>query len=173
MENLPREVEAIEETTPIAFTPEKRSNNNWLNYAAAAVLVLGLSGFGAFKYYNNTIESHNQLAQEDANAQLDAKVQEATFIISSPLPAATLSVEKQTGNYHIVAGAFRVEENSDKKVEQLREMGYKARKIGKNQYGLHEVVYESFETRLDAQRALNKIRSEHNKDAWLLIKKLD
>jgi nucleoid DNA-binding protein len=166
-------VEALEETTPIAFTPEKRSNNNWLKYAATAVILLGLGGYLGVNYYNNTVETHNQLAQEEANAQLDAKVQEATFIISNPLPAATLSLEKQTGNYHIVAGAFRVEANVDKKIKQLRTKGYKARKIGKNRYGLHEVVYSSFETRAEAQRALNKIRREHNSDAWLLIKKLD
>ena len=43
------EVETLEETAPIAFTPEKRSNNNWLKYAAAAIVVLGISSFGAFK----------------------------------------------------------------------------------------------------------------------------
>ncbi len=166
-------VEAIEKTAPIAFTPEKRSNNNWLKYAATAVIVLGLSGFAAASYYNSTIENHNQLAQEQANEQLDAKVQEATFVISNPLPAATLSLDKQSGNYHIVAGAFRVEANSDKKIAQLRAKGYKARKIGANRYGLHEVVYASFENRADAQRELYKIRREHNRDAWLLIKKLD
>lgn len=177
-ENIKREVykeevEAIEETAPIAFTPEKRSSKNWLKYAAAAVIILGLGGFGAAKYYNNSIENHNQLAQEEANAQLDAKVQEATFVITNPLPAATLSLEKQIGNYHIVAGAFRVEANSDKKVAQLRDKGYKARKIGKNRYGLHEVVYASYQTRTEAQLALRQIRREHNRDAWLLIKKLD
>jgi len=99
-------------------------------------------------------------------------IQEATFVISNPLPAATLSLDKQTGNYHIVAGAFRVEANSDKKVNQLRSKGYKARKIGTNRYGLHEVVYASFETRAEAQRELYKIRREHNRDAWLLIKRL-
>lgn len=166
-------VTAIEEKTPIAFTSEKRSNTNWLKYAATAVILLGLGGLGAASYYNNTIENHNQLAQEQANEQLDAKVQEATFIISNPLPAATLSLEKQTGNYHIVAGAFRVEANSDKKIKQLRAKGYKARKIGANRYGLHEVVYASFENRADAQRELYKIRNEHNRDAWLLIKKLN
>jgi nucleoid DNA-binding protein len=166
-------VEVIEEKAPITFTPEKRSDNNWLKYAAAAVIVLGLGGYFGYNYYNNSIESHNQLAQEEANAQLDAKVQEATFVISNPLPAATLTVEKQTGNYHIVAGAFRIEANSDKKVKQLRAKGYKARKIGANRYGLHEVVYASFETRADAQRELYKIRRAHNRDAWLLIKKLD
>ena len=168
------EVEAIEEKAPIAFTPEKRSNLNWLKYAAAAVVVLGLSGFLGASYYNNSIENHNQLAQEQANEQLDAKVQEATFVISNPLPAATLSLEKkQTGNYHIVAGAFRIEANSDKKVKQLRDKGFKARKIGVNRYGLHEVVYGSFETRAEAQQELYNIRREHNRDAWLLIKKLD
>ncbi|SDG73661.1 HU domain-containing protein [Winogradskyella thalassocola] len=164
-------VEVIEETAPITLTPEKRSNRNWLKYAATAVILLGLGGFGAVTYYNNTIENHNQLAQEQANEQLDAKVQEATFIIS-PLPAATLSVEKQSGNYHIVAGAFRVEANSEKKVNQLRAQGFKARQIGANRYGLHEVVYGSFETRAEAQTELFKIRKEHNRDAWLLIKKL-
>lgn len=166
-------VKAIEEKAPIAFTPEKRSKNNWLKYAATAIILLGLGGFSGAFLYNNSIENHNQLAQEQANEQLDAKVQEATFIISNPLPAATLSIEKQSGNYHIVAGAFRIEANSDKKVNQLRAKGYKARKIGTNRYGLHEVVYASFETRGEAQRELYKVRREHNRDAWLLIKKLD
>lgn len=165
-------VEAIEATAPIALTPEKRSNNNWLKYAATAVILLGLSGFVGASFYNTTIENHNQLAQEQANEQLDAKVQEATFVISNPLPAATLSLDKQSGNYHIVAGAFRVEANSDKKVNQLRDKGYKARKIGANRYGLHEVVYASFENRAEAQLELYKIRREHNRDAWLLIKTL-
>ncbi len=165
-------VEAIEKTAPIAFSPEKRSNHNWLKYAATAAILLGLGGFSGAFIYNNSIENHNQLAQEQANEQLDAKVQEATFVISNPLPAATLSLEKQTGNYHIVAGAFRVEANSNKKVNQLRAKGYKARKIGANRYGLHEVVYSSFETRAEAQSELYKIRREHNRDAWLLIKKL-
>ena len=165
-------VETLEENVPIVLTPEKRSNRNWLKYAAAAVILLGLGGFLGTKYYSNSIEKHNQLAHEQANEQLDAKVQEATFVISNPLPAATLSLEKQSGNYHIVAGAFRIEANSEKKVNQLRDKGYKARKIGVNRYGLHEVVYASFETREEAQRELFKIRREHNRDAWLLIKKL-
>ena len=165
-------VETLEENVPIVLTPEKRSSRNWLKYAAAAVILLGLGGFLGTKYYSNSIEKHNQLAHEQANEQLDAKVQEATFVISNPLPAATLSLEKQSGNYHIVAGAFRIEANSEKKVNQLRDKGYKARKIGVNRYGLHEVVYASFETREEAQRELFKIRREHNRDAWLLIKKL-
>lgn len=167
-----KEVEALEEKIAIPITNKKRSSS-WLKYAAAAVVILGLGAYGSYKYYTNTVETHNQLAQEEANAQLDEKVQEATFVIPNALPAVELEVEKQSGNYHVVAGAFRVESNSVKKVNQLRAKGYKARVIGKNRYGLHEVVYASFETRTEAINALYKIRREHNRDAWLLVKSLD
>ena len=123
--------------------------------------------------YIKSIESHNQLAQEEANKQLDNKIQEATFVINNPLPAATLSVNKQSGNYHVVAGAFRIEENCDKKVEQLITLGYNARKIGINKYGLHQVAYASYSDRIDALDALNDIKSSNNNDAWLLVKQLD
>ncbi len=124
------------------------------------------------KYYVNQIETHNQLAQEEANKQLESKIQEATFVIDNPLPAIMLNVDKQVGRYHIVAGAFRVEANSYKKVNQLQKLGYKARIIGENKYGLHEVVYESFENRVEALQSLRKIRREHNRSAWLLVKNL-
>jgi hypothetical protein len=167
------DVEAIEKVIPITITPEKRKTARpFLKYAAVALIALTAGGFVASKYYLNEIEQHNQLAQEEANTKLDAKVQEATFIIENPLPAATLNVDKQTGNYHIVAGAYRVEENSVKKVEQLTELGYKARMIGVNKYGLHEVVYGSYQTGDDALKALRQIRREHNASAWLMVKEL-
>jgi hypothetical protein len=100
-------------------------------------------------------------------------LQEATFVINSPLAAATLQVEKLIGNYHIVAGAFRVEANSDKKVQQLKDKGFKARKIGVNRYGLHEVVYSSHTDRVEALNTLRTIKRTHNRDAWLLVKALD
>jgi len=176
-QNITREVYkekvvALEDTTPIALTPEKRSSQ-WLKYAAIAVILLGLSGLGAGKYYNDSVNEYNQIAEEKARVQIENEIQEATFFISNPLPSATLSIEKQTGNYHVVAGAFRVEANSDKKVEQLKALGYNPRKIGVNRFGLHEVIYSSYETRSEAQRELYKIRRNHNKDAWLLVKDLD
>ena len=105
---------------------------------------------------------------------IDRQVQEATFVIDIPLPAVTLTVSKvPTGNYHIIAGAFRIEENSDKKVEQLLAEGYKARKIGANKYGLHQVVYSSHSDRLEALKTLRNIKRTHNSAAWLLVKDLN
>jgi hypothetical protein len=168
-----KEVETIEKVIPISITPEKRKSRPYLKYAAIVVIALGLGGFVASNYYIDQIEAQNQIAQEEANQQLDAKVQEATFVISNPLPAATLTIEKQSGNYHIVAGAFRVEENSDKKVEQLQALGFKARKICMNKYGLHEVVYASYTDRIEALQALRQIKNENNPEAWLLVKDLN
>ncbi|MCK7589568.1 SPOR domain-containing protein [Subsaxibacter sp. CAU 1640] len=167
------EVETIEKVVPISITPEKRNTARpLLKYAAVALIALTAGGFVASNYYINKIEEHNQIAQEEANEQLDAKVQEATFVIENPLPAATLTVEKQSGNYHIVAGAYRIEENSHTKVEQLQALGYKARMIGVNKYGLHEVVYDSYQTSEEAVAALREIRRNHNPQAWLMVKEI-
>jgi len=165
--------EAIERVVPIAVTPQRRQSRGYLKYAAVGLIALTIGGFAASNYYVNQIETHNQLAQEEANSQLESKIQEATFVISNPLPAVTLNVKKQYGNYHIIAGAFRVEENSDKKVDQLKDLGYAARKIGTNKYGLHEVVYASYEDRLEALQALRDVKKTHNKDAWLLVKVIE
>jgi nucleoid DNA-binding protein len=167
------DVERIEKEIPIRLTPEKRKTARpFLKYAAVALIALTLGGYVASNYYINKIEAHNQLAQEEANEQLDAKLQEATFVIENSLPAATLTIEKHAGNYHIVAGAYRIEENSTKKVEQLAALGYKARSIGANKYGLHEVVYASYQTSEEALIVLRKIRREHNPQAWLMVKEL-
>jgi len=167
-----KEVEQIEKVIPLTVSPEKRKNRPYLKYAAVALIALTLGGFAASNFYVNQIETHNQLAQEEAIKQLDTKIQQATFSLN-PLPAITLNVTKQTGNYHIVAGAFRVEENCNKIISKLKKDGFNARKIGINKYGLHEVVYSSHETGKEALKAVRKIRKSHNKDAWILVKKLD
>ncbi|RED48897.1 HU domain-containing protein [Seonamhaeicola aphaedonensis] len=163
------DVENIEKVVPIAITSKQRKARPYLRYAAVALIALALGGFAASNYHINNIKAHNQLAQEEAELQLDNQIQQATFSLN-PLPTVTLNVSKQTGNYHIVAGAFRVEENSIKKIKQLKAEGFKARKLGVNKYGLHEVVYGSYEDRLEALKALRTIKNTHNKDAWLKVK---
>ncbi|MEJ6791671.1 MAG: SPOR domain-containing protein [Lacinutrix sp.] len=167
------EIEAIEKIIPLTITPEKRRTKLYLKYAAIALIALTVGGLVSGNYYVSDINAQNEIAQEEANTQLETQIQEATFIISNPLPAATLNVSKQSGNYHIVAGAFRVEENCNKKVAELKALGFKARKIGANKYDLHQVVYSSFSNRNEALRELRSVRQSNNKNAWLLVKTLD
>ena len=164
------EVEAIEETTPIAITPERR-NNGWIKYAAAAVIGVGaLSIFGID--YVKKVEEHNYVSRAEAREQLEDKIQEATFVIENPLPAIQLAISKPVGKYHIVAGAFREEENALTRVNQLIDKGYNARQIGTNKYGLYQVVYGSFTDSNEALTTLRNIRQEDNKTAWLLVEEL-
>lgn len=167
------QAEALEEVIPIAVTPEKRQAKPYLRYAAVALIALTLGGFGASQFYNTQVQTHNQLAQEEADAALESKIQEATFIIENPLPTIILNVNKQSGNYHLIAGAFRNEENALRKIDQLKAKGYYARTIGENKFGLHQVVYSSYEDRVEALQALRDVKRDHNRDAWLLVKKLD
>ncbi len=170
-ETYKKQAAEIEEKAPVAFTPERRSTGNWLKYAAVGLLALGLSGAAGMNFYSNQVTEHNLAEQQKAATQLETQIQQATFVISNPLPAVTLKVAKQSGKYHIVAGAFRLEENAEKKVQQLKKEGYKARQIGANRFGLHQVVYSSHEDRLESLRTLREIKKS-NPGAWLLVQEL-
>lgn len=169
-ETYKKQAIALEEKAPIAFTPEKRASN-WLKYAAVGLLAIGLSGAAGLNIYSNQVNEHNLAEQQKAASQLENQIQQATFIIDNPLPAVTLKVSKQTGKYHVVAGAFRMQENAEKKVQQLKAEGHKAREIGANRFGLHQVVYSSYEDRLEALRALREVKAT-NPAAWLLVQEL-
>ncbi len=166
-----KEVAQLEEKTPIFFTPERRKTPSYLKYAAIGLLALGLSGVAGLNIYSDQVTKHNIAEQQEAENKLQQQIQEATFVIDNPLPAVTFEVEKQSGDYHIVAGAFRIEENAQKKVEELRKEGYKARLIGANKYGLHQVVYASLQTRSEALKMLREVK-KNNEAAWLLVQEL-
>ncbi|GAA4279468.1 HU domain-containing protein [Aquimarina mytili] len=180
------EIEAIEEVVPLTFTPEKRKERPYLQYAAAAAIVIGIGGFFGLKQISDNTISYNHQEWQQANQEIENKIQEATFEISNPLPAINLNlikeeetttdssteVETVSGKYHIVAGAFRIASNANKKVEQLKNQGFNARLIGVNKYGLHQVVYQSHTDRLEALKALRKIKKEQSSRAWLFVEEL-
>lgn len=168
------EVEALEEKTPIAFTPDRR-NNSYLKYAAIFVLGLGAAGFFGNNYYNNyqlEVASQNLVVQKEVQKKIQSKIQEATFFIESPLPAVKLNIKEEKQAYHIVAGAFRNEANAQKVFEKLSNKGYKAKRIGLTKHGLHPVLYGSFSSYAEAQKEMAKIQRTENPEAWLLVQEL-
>ena len=166
------EVLEIEDKTPLLFTPEKRESRPYLKYAAIGLIALSIGALGGLKIYEGKVQKHNFVEKQKANTMLENQIQEATFVIENPLPALNLTLPKETGKYHIVAGAFRVEENANKKLRQLIEKGFSAKSIGANKYGLHMVVYSSHENRLEARKTLRDIKTAENQSAWLLVKEL-
>ena len=166
-------VETLEEKVPVYILPERRAKTSYLKYAAIALVAISIAGFSGMKLYEGEVQKHNFAEKQKANSIVEIQIQEATFSIENPLPILNITFKKQTGKYHIIAGAFRVESNADKKIQQLREKGFTPTLIGVNKYGLHQVAYESFQERLDALKNLRKIKNTQNPDAWLLVKEIE
>jgi hypothetical protein len=159
-----------EEVAPKVIPIQQRKAPNYLKYAA--VFVLGLSAIGLAGRYYHLQQQDKQLVESQKQQELlEDKIENATFVITKPLPTLNLAVEKKYKNFHVIAGAFRFPENAHRKVEQLLKEGYDARILGVNKWNLTVVSYGSFSTRDEALENLYQIRQNVAKDSWLLIQK--
>ncbi|MBG6186825.1 SPOR domain-containing protein [Flavobacterium sp. CAN_S2] len=171
-----KEVEAIEEKATITMVSEEtRTVNPYLKYAAIFVLGLGLAGSVGYPMYQNQIASETILVETAVQKQVQNKIQQATFFIESPVPAVTLSV-KSTAEikmpYHIMAGVYREEKNANKTLRILNRLGYDAKRIAPNKNGFFPVLYGSYATFAEAEKAKKEINEKHNPEAWILIQSL-
>ncbi len=165
-------LESIEETATIQLVPEHNNKYTFLKYAAIFVLGLGLTAAIGYPILQNEIATQNIIVESAVQRQVQNKIQEATFFIESPIPAVTLTVKEGKLPYHIMAGAFRDEDNAQRIYEDLSEKGYKAKRIERNKHGLYPVLYGSFTTYAEAEKLKNEIRAKENPEAWILIESL-
>ncbi|MFK5959615.1 MAG: SPOR domain-containing protein [Lutibacter sp.] len=163
-------VTQLETVAPIFPLEENnRKAPAFIKYAAAAAIIFALGTVGWKEYQK--IEYNNLVAKAEQQQQkVEKTIQEATFVISNPLPTITLNVAKETHNYHIIAGAFREPENAEKKLQQLLQKGFNAKILGVNKWNLTQVAYQSFNSRNEAINTLNSIKKTDSQDAWLLVK---
>lgn len=172
-EVLKQEVEALEEKAPIIFTPERKKDYSNLKYAAIFVVMLGAGGFGYKTYYDQQIETKTLAVQKNVQEKVQQQIQEATFVISAPVEAVELNVAtpiEEKMPYHLVAGAYRSEENANKAIAELKAAGFEnAKMLPMNKHNLYPVVYGSFKNLTEAQTERKNIQKSHNAEAWLLI----
>ncbi|MFN7044702.1 MAG: SPOR domain-containing protein [Flavobacterium sp.] len=172
-EVLKQEVEALEEKAPIIFTPERKKDYSYLKYAAIFVVMLGAGGFGYKTYYDQQITNQTLLVEKNVQEKVQQQIQQATFVISAPVEAVELSVAapvEEKMPYHLVAGAYRSEENANKAISELKATGFEnAKMLPMNKHNLYPVVYGSFKNLNEAQTERKNIQKSHNAEAWLLI----
>jgi hypothetical protein len=172
-EVLKQEVAALEEKAPIIFTPERKRDYSYLKYAAIFVVMLGAGGFGYKTYYDQQIETKTLAVQKKVQEKVQQQIQQATFVISTPIEAVELSVAapvEEKMPYHLVAGAYRSEENANKAIAELKAAGFEnAKMLPMNKHNLYPVVYGSFKNLNEAQTERKNIQKSHNAEAWLLI----
>ena len=167
-----RENKKLSNKPTIALKTKKQNTYTFRKYAAIGIILLGLSGIIAGNIYSNSIDKHNTLVQQEVESIIENRIQKATFSVSTDLNPININISKKVGDFHIVAGAFRIKKNSERKLRELKRLGFDARLIGQNRYGLHQVVFESYNTRKDAENALMKIKKTQDKTAWLLFKEI-
>lgn len=169
-EVLKKEVEALEEKAPIIFTPERKKDYSYLKYAAVFVVMLGVGGFGYKSYYDQQITNETLLVEKNVQEKVQQQIQEATFMLSNPIPSVELAIVEEKMPYHLVAGAYRSEENANKAIAELNAAGFEnAKMLPLNKHKLYPVVYASFKTLNEAQSERRAIQKSHNTEAWLLI----
>ncbi len=177
-EELKEEVEVLEDEIPFIFTPEKRKTSGirpLLKYAAIGLVLVSL-GVSGYQFYRQQ-GVNEQFVQAESKAEVARHIQEATFFETTPLelPSLPITLIKKKAYkgpmHHIIAGAFRIRENADKKVAQLKEKGYDAQYIGANAFGLHQVAYASFQDNEDALSLYRKLKKEVSPDVWILSDK--
>lgn len=172
-EVLKKEVEALEEKAPIIFTPERKKDYSYLKYAAVFVTMLGAGGFGYKNYTDQKFEEQRLLVEKNVQEKVQQQIQQATFLISAPVEAVELSVAapvEEKMPYHLVAGAYRSEENANKAIAELKAAGFEnAKMLPLNKHSLYPVVYASFKTLQEAQTDRKNIQKTHNAEAWLMI----
>jgi len=173
-----QEVEQLEEKTPIAFTPKKRTSSNYLKYAAVFVLGAGLLSVGGYfgnQLYQNKIQQETIAVQTKVQNEVTKKIQEATFVIDVSLPKVTLSVDEngtELKAYHVVAGVYQREFYANKLFNDLQSLGFKPIRLKPNKFGLFPILYGSYSNYTDAYKAMMEIKKSHNPDAWMMIKEL-
>jgi cell division septation protein DedD len=124
---------------------------------------------------------HSVIARFSAASLVEKKEmpapRKATTVQAAPTPAA-VAVPVQNpapsaspaNRYAVIVGAFRVEENANKLVSELRSKGVDASIFDRSKTGLYRVTVGAFPDREEACRLLASTRSDAFSGAWLLIK---
>ncbi len=169
-EVLKQQVEALEERAPIIFTQQRKRNYSYLKYAAVFTVMLGAGTFGYKMYYDQQILEQTLIVEKKVQEKVQQQILEATFVLSNPIPTVELALPEEKLPYHLVAGAYRSEENANKAIAELLAAGFdKAKMLPINKHDLYPVVFASFKTLKEAQAKRKAIQKSHSAEAWLLI----
>ena len=171
---IKREVKKEFQIEPVNHEPElvyetRNYVNSYLKYAAILLVSVGGAAFAYASYVNNEELKETRLVQNEVQAAVTTKIQEATFFIENPLVPTVKTSNISTFPFHIMAGAFRNENNANLELKNLISKGFKARILPKNSQDLFPVVYGSFVTYTEAQHQLTDIQNSINTEAWLLM----
>ncbi len=162
-----------ESIVPEVVLLETKKQNHYLKYAAIFLITSGIGGLVGNKIYQDKVQKNRLLVEVAVQKKIESKIQEATFFISNPLSASvTINLKTDVLNYHVVAGAFKLQKNAQKRYNELISKGFSPKILTPNNHGLIPVLYGSYASYGDARTEMNRIQKTTNPDAWVLIQEL-
>jgi len=100
---------------------------------------------------------------------LEKKI-EAAVPDKKEITTPATKVETSQGKYHLIGGCFKMKENADKLLNDLKSRGYQS-KMDQFANGTFMVTVQSYADRSEAQLALNKLRDkEPEAGYWMQVK---
>ncbi|WHT40727.1 hypothetical protein QNH98_09450 [Myroides sp. mNGS23_01] len=105
-------------------TGKTRRTATFFKYASVLVLTLGIGSVLVQNGYTAYVNDQTLSIENNVQSQVQNKLQQATFIIEPSMDAIALPVKDETAiitkPYHLVAAAFRSEENAAIEVDILK-----------------------------------------------------
>lgn len=140
--------------------------------ATLLILVLFAAFFGSCKFKKQAeyIKQLESVVKEDSIkrvAELEALKAEMQAKIDS-LQAACQSGNPK-GNFCVITGSFRIQQNADNYVQEMIKLGYKASIIDAPN-GFHLVTTYCANSLQEALSELNNARSNIHPDSWIYVK---
>ncbi|MBN8702303.1 MAG: SPOR domain-containing protein [Bacteroidetes bacterium] len=124
---------------------------------------------------NNSVNSatvENSLLKLSDGVSIPVKLEQKPVVADTQIAEADTTkvvvntISSVSGNYHVIAGCFKVLENAQKFVSQLSSKNLDAKIIGQNADGLHMVSIGDFSSKENAFAQISSAR-QLNQDVWL------
>ncbi len=102
----------------------------------------------------------------------ETEVPKTDVVIEKPKTEPVKEKIKETVKYYLVAGSFKIQENAEKRVAELKSKGYNAAGfLQPNSKGLYVVYYDSYKNKATAETAHQKVMKEENPESWVMKNK--
>lgn len=133
-----------------------------------ALLFSGCNMFGSKKKMREYIDKLETNLKNDS-IQFSQTLEIMKAEMQHQIDSITAACGQPKGNYHIITGSFREQQNAVNFVSEMQKMGYSAN-IVEAPNGFHLVSVSAGNNLKDMFATLNNIRSAVNEESWIYIK---
>ena len=137
-------------------------------FLLSIILASSCSLFDSKKKMKDYISRLENTIKEDSLAYA-ASMDKMKSEMQSKLDSISQACNQSKGNYHIITGSFREQQNASNFVAEMEKLGYKAQIIDAPN-GFHLVSVSAGSNLQQMFSTLNNIRGSVNEESWIYIK---